>query len=131
MQRALASFTAAAFGARNTERPGVCGHCHGRFRTLWQVTRYSGDERCSHKMIRTVILAFRSECSGCIRAAYARLGKPGRDARESERGQLTLKACPSCANESLTFEFQRFDGRRWQSIAASSFKRMFAVAQVS
>ena len=131
MQRALANLTTTVFGARDIERSAVCGDCRRRFKTLWQITRYSGDELCSHKMIRTMILALRSDCSGCIRATYARLGKPTRNAKETERGQLTLKACPGCADELLTFEFQRFDGRRWQAVAASTFNRTFATGQIS
>lgn len=108
-----------------------CEYCRRRFKTLWRVTRYSADEVCSHKMIRAMILAFRSGCSGCVRSVYAGLGQAGRHAREAERGRLTLKSCPGCADERLSFEFQRHTGRRWKTLDASSFAQVFPVGQIS
>jgi len=127
MLRMFNNLVAAAFG-HWTRRPQMfCEDCRRQFKTVWRVTRYSADEPCSYKMIRSMILAFKSGCGGCVRATYARIGSAGRHAKETERGQLTLKSCPNCADELLSFEFQRYAARRWETVDESSITEVFSV----
>jgi hypothetical protein len=121
MQRTLSLRTVAPFGIGFFRREPVCEDCSRSYKSVWRITRYSRDELCSHKMIRSIILGFRSGCSGCLRQAHSKLGSAGRNAKEVERGQLTLKCCPGCADELLSFEFQRYDGHRWERVEQSSF----------
>ena len=109
---------------RRTLRP-VCEDCRRGYKTVWRIIRYSGNEVSSHKMIRSIILGFRSGCSGCVRRTHSAVGNAARSRKEAGRGRLTLKCCPGCADELLSFEFQRYNGRRWKSVEESSFVALF------
>jgi hypothetical protein len=131
MQRTLSPMTVAPFADALVRRRPVCTDCRRTYRTVWRIVRYSEDERCSHKMIRSILLGFRSGCSGCVRSALLELGNAGRNAKETQRGQLTLKQCPRCSDEYLSFELQCRSGRRWTAVAASSFAEVLPVGRSS
>ncbi len=96
-----------------------CGKCERYFRKVWRQTRYTvGDE--TTRILDVVVPAVCELSVATAKTLHATCGRASRKTKEIERGVLILQRCPVCADERLSFEFQLYNDRYWQTLDDAS-----------